>query len=337
MPYLRPSPLLLLILSVLLSVLILSCDPDEAKKKPTTPNTQDKDKDDKDPTEPTKKPPESDKPVTPPPPEPAIPVDSLDAVRSKTAGNDGGTDARTRADTSGTSLGWVFQDKEIIFSTTALDEHNNEIPTAKFVWEWRKRGKEKPSSFGRTWTEITGQTTATATLDIPADERVGAYELRVSATSGKKKVESKKLYKFTVRKSGCPAPSATNQPATFTKLEALIQDPLTLTDTQLQAIDTSKMDLLGTPFINNPQLDKDISCWDVSNVNDMVYVFFDSPMFNQDISDWDTSNVTNMTRMFSGAAKFNQDLSGWDVAKVSTRNYFAEGATNWTKAKPSWL
>ena len=235
MPYLRPSPLLLLILSVLLSVLILSCDPDEAKKKPsennTTQDNQDDDQDQNDnndkptkpeppptnPTEPTKKPPESDKPVTPPPPEPAIPVDSLDAINSKTAGNDGGTDARTRADTSGTSLGWVFQDKEIIFSTTALDEHNNEIPTAKFVWEWRKRGKEKPSSFGRTWTPIKGQTTATATLDIPADERVGAYELRVSATSGGQKVDNHKEtpYKFTVRKSGCPAPSATNKPPNF--------------------------------------------------------------------------------------------------------------------------
>ena len=231
-----------------------------------------------------------------------------------------------------------FKTKRLPLALPPKISGGNEIPAAQFTWEWRKRDKETTTKFGRTWTEITGQNMATATLPIPADERVGAYELRVSATSGGQTVNNHKEtpYKFTVRKSGCPVPSATNQPADYFAFEALIQKPLSLTDTQLQAIDTSKMVLLGTPFYHNLTLDKDISCWDVSNVSDMVLTFHNNSMFNQDISDWDTSNVTNMFRMFRNAAKFNQDLSGWDVSKVTNKIEFARDATAWTKAKPSW-
>ena len=138
----------------MLSVLILSCDPDEAKKKPTT-----QDPNDKNPIDSTK--PKTIKFTKLTRAKSTIPVVSLDAVSSETAGNDGGTDANDTV--------WAFQNKEIIFSTTAKDKDNKEIANAHFKWEWRKRGKEKPSSFGRTWTEITGQTTATATLRIPAE------------------------------------------------------------------------------------------------------------------------------------------------------------------------
>ena len=328
--------MLLTILSVLLSVLILSCDPDEAKKKPSENNTTQDDQDNQDDNQ-TNKPPEKIPATKLTRAKSTLPVASLGTISSKTAANDGGEDARTRADTSGTELGWVFQDKEITFKTKAKDKDGNEIPAAQFVWQWRKRGQDTDRGFGKSWTEIPGQTTATATLTIPADERVGAYELKVSATSGKKTVESATLYEFTVRKSGCPAPSATNQPAIYTDLEALIQDPLTLTDTQLQAIDTSKLEFLGSPFYHNPTLDKDISCWDVSNVNGMVALFFDSSAFNQDIGDWDTSEVTTMISAFRNAAKFNQDLSGWDVSKVSNHLSFDRGATAWEEAnKPDW-
>ena len=371
MPYLRPSPLLLLILSVLLSVLIFSCDPDEAKKKPSENNTTQDDQDDNQDQNDNND--NNDNQTNKPKPIKAtkltrakstLPVASLGTISSKTAANDGGTDASTKADISRTELGWVFQDKEITFSTTALDEHNNEIPAAQFVWQWRKRDKETPSSFGRTWTEITGQTTATATLTIPADERVGAYELRVSATSGKKTVNNHKEtpYKFTVRKSGCPAPSTTNQPADRNALRTLVRKTPPLTDAELRAIDTSQVQSLGSLFYNQT-FNKDINCWDVSNVINMTSAFLRSSMFNQDIGDWDTSKVTTMSgmfenarafnkdisrwdtsevtgmgNMFNGAAAFNQDLSGWDVSKIkpSYRGDFATGTPAWTKPKPSW-
>ena len=354
---------------MLLSLLILSCDPDEAKKKPTT-----QDQDDKNPTDPTTKP--ADKPVTPPKPIKAtkltraisiIPVDSLDAVSSKTAANDGGEDARTKADTSGTELGWVFQDKKIIFSTSAKDKDGNEIPAAQFTWEWRKRDKETTTKFGHTWTEIKGQTTATATLTIPADERIGAYELRVSATSGKKTVNNHKTpRKFTVRKSGCPVPSAINQPANLAELEAMVTGSSpSVTGEDLNAIDTSKITTMNGLFDSDTSFNSDINCWDVSNVTTMFSVFSVASSFNQNIGDWDVSNVTNMHAMFGGAsafnnggsasignwdvssvtdmgfmfysaAKFNQDLSGWDVSKVSNKAAFANGTTDWKEAKPSW-
>ena len=329
MPYLRPSSLLLTILSMLLSVLILSCDPDEAKKKPSENNTtQDNQDDNQDQND------NNDNQTNKPKPIKAtkltrvkstLPVASLGTISSQTAANDGGTDA---SDTV-----WVFQDKEITFSTTAKDEHKNEIPAAQFTWEWRKRGQDTDRGFGKDWTEITGQTTATATLDIPAKERVGAYELRVSATSGKKTVNNHKEtpYKFTVRKSGCPAPSATNKPANRFKLGALINGG-TLTEKQLQAIDTSQVKIFTTLFYNKRNFNTDISCWDVSNVNSMTSTFQNSSKFNRDIGDWDTSKVTNMFSTFEGASMFNQDLSGWDVSKVQYKDRFAFGASVWEEA-----
>ena len=117
-------------------MLILSCDPDEAKKKPTTPNTQDKDD-------------KSTKPVAPPKkptPKPAAPVATLGTISDN-------------AQKDASKTGWVFQGDKITFRTTALDEGKKEIPAAKFVWQWRKRGQDTDRGFGRTWTEILGQTT----------------------------------------------------------------------------------------------------------------------------------------------------------------------------------
>ena len=339
---------------MLLSVLILSCDPDEAKKKPT--NTQDQDKDDKS-TKPTK-PTEPNKPTKPePPPKPLAPINSPVASLGAISDN---------AQKDASDTGWVFQGKEITFNTTAKDKNDKEIPNAQFIWYWRKRDQDTDRGFGKSWTEIKGQTTATATLTIPANERVGAYQLRVSATSGKKTKESA-IYKFTVRKSSCPAPSATNQPADNTAIKALLRGKIgtpgtpPLTDTELiRAIDTSQVNSLGSLFYNQ-NFNKDINCWDVSNVDTMVFMFTDNSMFNRDIGDWDTSQVTdmggmfenaskfnqdisrwdtsqvtNMSVMFSGAAKFNQDLSGWDVSKGPFRSRFANGTTDWTEPKPTW-
>ena len=45
-------------------------------------------------------------------------------------------------------------------------------------------------------------------------------------------------------------------------------------------------------------LDGDISCWDVSNVENIGSMFYQS-QFNGDISRWDVRNVKDMSNMFS--------------------------------------
>ena len=328
MPYLRPSPLLLLILSVLLSILILSCDPDEAKKKPSENNTTQDDQDNQDDNQ-TSKPPEKIPATKLTRAKSTLPVASLGTISSKTAVDDGGTDASNTA--------WVFQDKEITFSTTARDKSDNEIPAAQFTWQWRKRGKETTTKFGRTWTEITGQTTATATLDIHADERVGAYELRVSATSGGQTVNNHKEtpYKFTVRKSGCPAPSTTNKPLNITKLRDMVTGGSALMDDRLiRAIDISQVQNLSALFIFQ-NFNKNIDCWDVSNVTNMGSLFR-NPTFNQDIGDWDTSKVTAMNSMFEKATAFNQDISRWDTSQVTDMSNMFDGASAFNQDLSGW-
>ena len=347
---------------MLLSVLILSCDPDEAKKKPSENNTTQDDQDDNQDQNDnndnqTNKPPEKIPATKLTRAKSTLPVASLGTISSQTAANDGGTDA--------SNTGWVFQEKEIIFSTTARDKGNNEILAAQFVWEWRKRDKETTTKFGHTWTEITGQTTATATLTIPADERVGAYELRVSATSGGEKVDNHKEtpYKFTVRKSGCPAPSTTNRPNDLTTLQGMVTGiSPSVTGKDIQAIDTSKVTGLNFLF-RLSSFNEAINCWDVSNVTSLAYMFYDNSAFNKDIGDWDTSKVTymggtferatkfdkdisrwdtsevtNMDNMFQNASKFNQNLSGWDVSKDPSKTNFANGTTaSWTEDRqPDW-
>ena len=336
-------------------MLILSCDPDEAKKKPTTPNTQDKDDKSNKPEKPTKP---ADKPNKPEKPLAPInsPVVSLGTISSQTAVNDGGTDA---SDTV-----WVFQNKEITFSTTAKDKDDREIPNAPFTWEWRKRGQDTDRGFGHIWTEIPGQTTKTATLPILADERVGAYELRISATSGKETVNNHKKtpYKFTVRKSGCLPPSTTNQPADLAALKEMVTGDNALLDKDIPAIDTSLVTDMLNLFKDQKNFNGEINCWDVSNVTSMGSIFGSASSFNQNIGDWDVSNVENMNTMFlsakafnngnspsignwdvskakgmsgifANASAFNQDLSGWDVANISSSNrlLFDYSATTWER------
>ena len=311
-------------------MLIFSCDPDEPEKKKQS-NTQDQDKDDKNPTDPTTKP--ADKPENPTkpvtPPNPAAPVASLGAISSQTAGNDGGEDARTKADTSGTSLGWVLQGKEITFSTIAKDKDDNEIPNAQLTWQWRKRGKD--------WKELSS-TAKTVTIPIKADEhRVGAYELKVSATSGKKPVKSAK---FTVRKSGCLPPSTTNRPADIDELKKMVSGASALADKDIPTIDTSLVTSMYELFISNTGFDIAINCWDVSNVTNMQSAFESLSMFNQNIGDWDVSKVTNMALMFLGASAFNNggnaSIGNWDTSKVTSMVAMFNGALVFSQDLRDW-
>ena len=295
-------------------MLILSCDPDEAKKK--QPNTQDQDdNNDNNNKQPVTPPTQTNKPTPKPPIISKIPVKFLDAV---------GIDSGNPKDANATV--WVFQDKEITFSTTAKDKSDNPIANALFTWEWRKRGQDTDRGFGKSWTVIKSQTTATATLRIPTDERVGAYELRVSATSGGQTVNNhnKRPYKkFTVRKSGCPAPNTKNAPANFTALQRMVTGSNVLTNDELeaiQALDTSKLKIMSTLFFSRSfDTRLQINCWDVSNVTKMG-LMLSGTSFNQNIGDWDVSNVTDMGGMFNSASAFNNgdnaNIGHWDTSKV---------------------
>ena len=324
MPYLRPSSLLLLILSVLLSLLILSCDPDEAKKKPSENNTTQDDQDNQDQddnndnqTNKTSKPTIS-----------KIPIASLGTI-STTASKDA------------SNTGWVFQGEKITFTTTAKDKDDKEISAARFSWAWRKRGKETKSKFGRTWTPLSF-TTKTVTIPIKADERVGAYELRVSAESGgQKRDNNEKLYEFTVRKKeGCPAPNTKNAPADLAALKAMVTGSSpSVTGEDLNAIDTSQVESLYELFKDDRNFDDKINCWDVSDVTNMSQTFKSAIIFNQNIGDWDVSKVTNMYGMFS-LTSFNNggnaSIGQWDTSKVTTMNamfdrayFFNQDIGNW--------
>ena len=285
MRHLTPPLLLLLILSVLLPLLIFSCDPDEAeKKKTTTTNTQD-DKTIKL-TKLTK--------ATP------VPIASLGTISDN-----------ANKDASGT--GWVFQGQTIIFTATAKNTNNKEMANVQFKWAWRKRGKD--------WKELSSKT-KTVTIPIKADQhRVGAYELKVSATSNGKTVDnSAELYQFTVRKNDCPKPDTANAPKNFTELQGMVTGVGALTDEKLRAIDTSLVADMNRLFSNNRIFNGKINCWDVSNVTNMQSTFSRASTFNQNIGDWDVSEVTNMNSLFTLAVNFNNDnnpsIGNWDVSKV---------------------
>ena len=68
-----------------------------------------------------------------------------------------------------------------------------------------------------------------------------------------------------------------------------------------------------------------ISNWDTSKVNNMVYMFAmdgqgTKHQFNQNIGSWNVGEVTNMSSMFNNSI-FNQDISNWDTSKATNMAY----------------
>ena len=80
----------------------------------------------------------------------------------------------------------------------------------------------------------------------------------------------------------------------------------------------------------------DISCWDVSNVEDMEGMFNWCEKFNCDISDWDVSKVKNMYYMFNCCENFNRNISQWDVSDVKSMEGMFEYCTNFRQNLDSW-
>lgn len=89
-------------------------------------------------------------------------------------------------------------------------------------------------------------------------------------------------------------------------------------------------------FYNCPNIQSDITVWDVSNVTTMLATFINCPNFNQDISVWDVSKVTNMETMFMGNANFNQNISVWNTAKVTNMNGMFRNATLFNQDLSQW-
>ena len=77
-------------------------------------------------------------------------------------------------------------------------------------------------------------------------------------------------------------------------------------------------------MFDSSQFNRDISNWNVSNVEDMSFMFYNSE-FNQDISNWNVKNVKNMEAMFL-RSQFNQDISNWNVSNVENMKWMFEGS-----------
>ena len=69
-------------------------------------------------------------------------------------------------------------------------------------------------------------------------------------------------------------------------------------------------------FKEKTNFNRDISKWNVSNVQNMESMFYNCFQFNKSLDNWD-SNVTNMSYMFYNCFEFNQPLNNWDVSKCN--------------------
>jgi surface protein len=61
-------------------------------------------------------------------------------------------------------------------------------------------------------------------------------------------------------------------------------------------------------FLPAEKFNRNVSSWDVRNVEDMSYMFSIAFIFNQTLQSWNISSVQTMDDMFSYAVTFNQDL-----------------------------
>ena len=91
-------------------------------------------------------------------------------------------------------------------------------------------------------------------------------------------------------------------------------------ETNLNCIDTSKITDMSNLFNEVKDIHKfnfDVSKWDVSNVENMIWLFFNCKKFDCDLSNWDVSNVEDMSTMFYNCESFKgKGLENWDVSKV---------------------
>jgi surface protein len=106
----------------------------------------------------------------------------------------------------------------------------------------------------------------------------------------------------------------TPKPKNRRELGALVIAAINQGETDLNFIDTSRIEDMQYLFRGSLTENLDISRWDVSNVVNMRGMFLNSK-FNGELSKWDTSKVEGAHAMFKGS-NFNGDLSQWDTSSV---------------------
>ena len=134
-------------------------------------------------------------------------------------------------------------------------------------------------------------------------------------------------------------------PKTKEELIENIEELLDKGETNFNCIDTSAitdMSHLFEVFKNISDIDFDVSCWDVSNVENMKNMFDNCHNFiGKGLENWNVSNVTNMKYMFNNCENFNCDLSKWDVSNVkdmscmfyNCKKFTCKGLENWDVSK----
>ena len=85
-------------------------------------------------------------------------------------------------------------------------------------------------------------------------------------------------------------------PKTKEELISNIKELFDKGETDLNSIDTSKitdMSHLFGAFNNIEKINFDVSRWDVSHVENMLWLFFNCKVLNCDLNNWNVSKVTN--------------------------------------------
>ena len=150
---------------------------------------------------------------------------------------------------------------------------------------------------------------------------MGAYELKVSATSGGQ-TEKKAHSYINLRCAKVAARHRTPKmlPPNYTELREMVTGASALADKDIPALDTSLITFTNNIFNSDKSFNSEINCWDVSNITDMQFMFNAASSFNRNIGDWDVSKVTNMNGLFILASNFNNgdspSIGNWDVSKV---------------------
>ena len=81
----------------------------------------------------------------------------------------------------------------------------------------------------------------------------------------------------------------------------------------------------------------DIENWDTSCITDMSELFMPYyNEFNRDISGWNVSNVENFRSMFRNCRKFNVDLSSWNVERGEDFSHMFHGARKFKRDLSKW-
>ena len=99
---------------------------------------------------------------------------------------------------------------------------------------------------------------------------------------------------------------------------------------------TSGVTNMARMFLFAPNVNLDVSDWDISAVTNMNSMFSGARSADPDVSSWDVSAVINMNSMFQGVISADLDVSNWDVSAVTNMNSMFFGAPNVNPDVSNW-